>query len=454
MVKGGDENEFEWEASKENVQLLKEGRNVGKLNKALVESKSRKALQVKKDRMQEFEDKFETYAGEDPLSVWIQYVTWLAAEFPTGSKQVFEVVERCTREFHDSETYRNDPRYISMWVRYADSVGNPKEIFNYLHKQRIGNRVALFYAAWSCVAENSGNFKKADQLYQLGLKMKAKPIELIQRKQRQFERRMNRRIREQMEEGVVGTAEGQAEPDKRKALGKLTKKHAKSTFRKSSKSQQGVLTQPQQPNGSNGPGFTVFQDPAEQPPAFTVFDDTKPVVSFPTQKQQRKENHQEPGIWTDKGGIVSSIPERAHSRAPIEIFEDEEVSFEERRAEAYRLNPPVYETAAQEPQFDDDVTINTKVAIAAVSDMFASPSFRIQPLSPEAGPPPPTPSLTEPIERQLHFSIFEDSINTPMQVKVPHVEEASKRMPLAPMTQTKKLTNRDALLSIKEEERR
>ena len=52
MVKGGDENEFEWEASKENVQLLKEGRNVGKLNKALIESKSRKALQVKKDRIQ------------------------------------------------------------------------------------------------------------------------------------------------------------------------------------------------------------------------------------------------------------------------------------------------------------------------------------------------------------------------------------------------------------------
>lgn len=290
------------------------------------------------------------------------------------------------------------------------------------------------------------------QLILYHVRRKAKPLELIQRKQRQFERRMNRRIREQMEEGVVET---QTEPDKRKALGKLTKKHAKSTFRKSSKSQQGVLTQPQQPNGSNGQGFAIFQDPVEQPPAFAVFDDTKPVVAFPTQQQQRKENHQEPGIWTDKGGIVSSIPERVQSAAPFEIFEDEEMSFEERRAEAYRLNPPVYEAAPEEPQFDDDVTINTKVAIAAVSDMFASPSFRIQPLSPETGPPPPTPSLTEPIERQLHFSIFEDSINTPMQVKVPTAaEEASKRMPLAPVTQTKKLTNRDALLSIKEEERR
>ena len=46
------ENDFEWEASKENVQVLKKGRNVNDLNKALKESKNSKVIKEKKRRIE------------------------------------------------------------------------------------------------------------------------------------------------------------------------------------------------------------------------------------------------------------------------------------------------------------------------------------------------------------------------------------------------------------------
>ena len=44
-------NDFEWEASKENVQVIKKGRNINDLNKALKELKNPKAIKEKKGRM-------------------------------------------------------------------------------------------------------------------------------------------------------------------------------------------------------------------------------------------------------------------------------------------------------------------------------------------------------------------------------------------------------------------
>jgi hypothetical protein len=61
-----------WETCKENIQPLKGGRRVAKLNQVLKESKS-VALnsELKERKHQEFQERIRNYQGTDPLSEWL-----------------------------------------------------------------------------------------------------------------------------------------------------------------------------------------------------------------------------------------------------------------------------------------------------------------------------------------------------------------------------------------------
>ena len=91
------------------------------------------------------------------------------------------------------ERYRNDNEYIKLWVAYADLVPDPADIFKFLHSHRIGEDIALLYMAWGWVAEARGNYAFADKVYQRGIARKANPIERLQSRYRDFQRRMYRK---------------------------------------------------------------------------------------------------------------------------------------------------------------------------------------------------------------------------------------------------------------------
>lgn len=56
----------------------------------------------------------------------------------------------------------------------------PLEIYNYMQVQGIGVTQASFYIAWSEEYENLGNFRKADLIFQEGLKNWAAPHDKLQ----------------------------------------------------------------------------------------------------------------------------------------------------------------------------------------------------------------------------------------------------------------------------------
>ena len=45
---------------------------------------------------------------------------------------------------------------LKVWISYADAMANPGDIFKYLHKNKVGLKVALFWVAWAFVAEKVG----------------------------------------------------------------------------------------------------------------------------------------------------------------------------------------------------------------------------------------------------------------------------------------------------------
>ena len=50
-------------------------------------------------------------------------------------------------------------------------LSNPNDVFKFLFKNKMCQKHSLFYAAWAVVAEQEGNNKNADKIYQKGIEM-------------------------------------------------------------------------------------------------------------------------------------------------------------------------------------------------------------------------------------------------------------------------------------------
>jgi len=134
-----------------------------------------------------------------------RYFVWLCENFPTGGKDQHVLLERCISVFKDEEKYKNDERYLKIWLRYvsglnyflltlltknnvlfcvfhlqADLTSDALMVFEYMYSQGICDKLANFYEYWAYVFERLGNMKKADELYNLGKARNAQPLERLE----------------------------------------------------------------------------------------------------------------------------------------------------------------------------------------------------------------------------------------------------------------------------------
>lgn len=58
----------------------------------------------------------------------------------------------------------------------------PQDIYNYMFNHKIGCQLAIFFISWAEYMESLGNTKKADAIYDMGVKAGAQPWDLLQRR--------------------------------------------------------------------------------------------------------------------------------------------------------------------------------------------------------------------------------------------------------------------------------
>ena len=56
----------------------------------------------------------------DPLVPFTTYLQHLSTACPSDSRSSFLLLERCTRQFLNTERYKNDVRYVRACLTYAD----------------------------------------------------------------------------------------------------------------------------------------------------------------------------------------------------------------------------------------------------------------------------------------------------------------------------------------------
>ncbi|KAH6834702.1 BUB1-related budding uninhibited by benzymidazol [Perilla frutescens var. hirtella] len=315
-----EETGNEWELFKENVRPLKRGRNVRLLNHAL---KSHSHSQIKKSLLQhrrKLIEAIDEYTGEDPLQPWIECIKWVQEAFPPGGdcSGLVMIYEQCVRTFWHDDRYKDDLRYLKVWLEYAENCVDAEVIYNFLEANNIGVTHASFYISYALLMEQKNKNKTANEIFNRGLSMKAEPVEKLTAAYKKFLARSMRQLKATDED----LTESQASA---RSFGTVLTKQARNQVPESSD----IFRKKQKPDRATGSTFSIFKDSGnssvfgQQPEMSKV--DMKPWHSLGARAERNKENNAIPSKWTS-----TKIPQRPGQRiarpAPgpcIEIFVDE-----------------------------------------------------------------------------------------------------------------------------------
>ena len=277
-----------WETSKENVAVRKGGRDVKDLARkfGVVAGPAAGA----DDERARLEAALAT-DSDDPLAPWLAYVAWLERERPTDALAAFEVRERCARRFKDDAAYKNDERYVAVWLAYVDRLAKPDDAFKFIHKKKVGEARASFWAAWALHAESQGRFKSAAELYERGAAKDAAPAGVLAAKRAAFDARRERRE-------AAAAANPAPEPAAgRRGLGATDRGGAtRARPARGLGSRAGAApASPQVPQG----GFAIFVDDAPRSRLDADGGDADDWPDFGTLQERVKENERGPTPWAE-----------------------------------------------------------------------------------------------------------------------------------------------------------
>ncbi|KAJ3115884.1 hypothetical protein HDU96_010908 [Phlyctochytrium bullatum] len=132
---------------------------------------------------------------DDPLDPHHRLLMWYQSHHPSGHAEYFKLLERAARGFRKDPRYKNDLRYVRIWLEVAAKNNIPDDVFKYLLNNLIGETCAVFYEEYAAYLETVEK-QEADDIFQLGINRKALPLERLQRKHEAFRQRWDDRKRQ------------------------------------------------------------------------------------------------------------------------------------------------------------------------------------------------------------------------------------------------------------------
>lgn len=281
------------ELCKENIQPLRKGRKANQLGLALkAEGNAEIQTRLLKER-EEYELGIITYDGPDPLLPRLEYITWLEQTYIKHGREcnLIPLLEDTITVFKDNPKYKQDPRFIDLVVKYVEAQDNAVELFQMVYSQGLGTMCASLYRSWAEVLDQGNDFKRADQVYQLGIANHAEPVDMLKQAHAQFQLSVGRRM---MITGDLSQPLVDEAPE-RQALGKL-KKGVGSI--RAAHGSAGVLSVKSSSKSSSKKTIPVFQDGENNyEHLISVALQKNKLASIATSSKNNEENTVKPGTW-------------------------------------------------------------------------------------------------------------------------------------------------------------
>jgi checkpoint serine/threonine-protein kinase len=191
------------ESQKENIQSLPGGRSARGLANLFSPSPLHKlstptpqdTKNLNDVMRQEYEAELVNISeSDDPLDIYDRYVRWTLDAYPsaqaTPASGLLPLLERATKTFLKYPQYKNDPRYLKLWLSYIRFFSDtPRETFAFLSRHNIGDGLALFYEEFASWLEGAGRWMQAEEVYKLGIEREARPAPRLMRKYTEFQQR-------------------------------------------------------------------------------------------------------------------------------------------------------------------------------------------------------------------------------------------------------------------------
>ncbi|KAH0556847.1 hypothetical protein GP486_005365 [Trichoglossum hirsutum] len=360
------------EEQKENIQSLPGGRSARYLASMLSPSPSlRKGTlsptlsetQNLHDTIRrEYEAELLTISeSDDPLDIYDRYIKWTLYAYPsaqaTPQSQLLPLLERATKAFLTSSHYKNDPRYLKMWLHYINFFSDsPRETFAFLARHSVGDGLALYYEEFAAWFESAGRWVQANEIYELGIQREARPTERLARRYAQFQERYNQRPQSDREPSSP------ALPTVRPALAAKVDPFTVST-------PGPVDPQARPPSAGIGSGSTrrphqklaVFSDPDTREPAIKMggSEESKAWENIGSLAHRKKENVMEARPWVGEtlkagrkiggGPKMAVFKDLSSAQAPIqekevplnaksELYQQEQINPRTGKAERVFVN--------------------------------------------------------------------------------------------------------------------
>ncbi|KAG6002359.1 hypothetical protein E4U21_003152 [Claviceps maximensis] len=319
------------ESQKENIQSLPGGRSAKKLSELYSPSPLHKlATPTPSDTKNvhdciraEYEAELETISeSDDPLEIFDRYIRWTLDSYPsaqaTPQSQLHTLLERATKAFVTSAQYKNDPRYLRMWVYYIHFFSDsPRETYMFLSRHGIGEGLALFYEEYAAWLEAAGRWAQAEEVYKLGIQRESRPVQRLLRKFKEFEERLAQQPANAIEPSSP------ALPTIRPALAAKTDPFgsARPVETQAARSTTGVGGATSRPAKSK---IAIFSDVDAKPaPLASRAEGSSGWDTIGSLSDRKKENVMEPRPWVGEtlkaGGKKSTAPK-------IAVFKDARLS--------------------------------------------------------------------------------------------------------------------------------
>ncbi|GME32882.1 putative checkpoint protein kinase protein [Neofusicoccum parvum] len=286
------------EPHKENIQRVQGGRSAKALAAVLSPKNADNALKpvpsdqekINNVKRQEFEKELEAIdESDDPLDIYDRYVKWTFDTYPNPASQqsqLLPLLEKATKAFLKSPHYKNDPRYLKLWLHYIKLFSDePRQTFAFLARHSIGDVLALFYEEFAAYLETQGRWNQAEEVYSMGVDKEARPTERLLRKYGEFQQRME--AREQDTNGPSSPAlpvVRAALADKADPFGSVT-------------------SSPNPQSGSSGSSskkkakMAIFAD-SDEPKQSVLGGTARKGETVQTMAERKKENTQEAQAWS------------------------------------------------------------------------------------------------------------------------------------------------------------
>ncbi|KAF9166892.1 hypothetical protein DFQ26_006560 [Actinomortierella ambigua] len=144
---------------------------------------------------------------DDPLEVYVRYVTWITKAYSTGmpltavgSSQhhhnisresgLFALLEKAIRAFENEKQYKNDARYVRLNIMYIQMIKDPLPMFKFMMTNSIGSELATFYEEYATFLEHAGDGRRALEIMRIGIEREARPLQRLRRKLEELQHRL------------------------------------------------------------------------------------------------------------------------------------------------------------------------------------------------------------------------------------------------------------------------